>query len=181
MLTVKEIEAAKPRAKPYKLADGEGVYLEVAHTGAKYWRLKYRIGGKENRLALGVYPAVRPPEAREKAKAARDLIREGIDPSAKKKADKLAAEVAGANTFEAVAREWLGGRKSHVEPAQHVKTLARMENDVFPWIGKHKMADLGTINVGGANVSANLLNISNSGTITGPTVGASAAGFGIRT
>lgn len=142
MLTVKEIEAAKPRAKPYKLADGEGVYLEVMSTGAKYWRLKYRMAGKENRLALGVYPAVRAPEARKKAQEARDLIREGIDPSAKKKADKLAAEVAGANTFEAVAREWLEGRKSHVEPAQHIKTLARMENDVFPWIGKRPIVEI---------------------------------------
>lgn len=142
MLTIKEIEAAKPRAKSYKLADGGGVYLEVMPTGAKYWRLKYRIAGKEKRLAFGVYPEVRPQEARDKAKEARELIRMGTDPSEKKKAIKRAAEIAGANTFEKVAREWLEGRKSHVEPAQVTKTLARLEKDVFPWMGKRPMAEI---------------------------------------
>ena len=73
MLTVREIDSAKPKAKSYKLADGAGLYLEVMPTGAKYWRLKYRIAGKETRLAFGVYPEVRPPEAREKARNARDI------------------------------------------------------------------------------------------------------------
>lgn len=142
MLTVKAIEAALPKAKPYKLSDGQGLYLEVMPSGAKYWRLKYRIAGKEKRIALGVYPEVRPQEARDKARAARNWVREGIDPSAKKKADKQAAALLGANTFELVAREWLEGRKSNVEPAQHIKTLARLENDVFPWIGKRPIAEL---------------------------------------
>lgn len=142
MLTIKEIEAAKPKEKPYKLSDGQGLYVEVMASGAKYWRLKYRIGGKEKRLALGVYPEVRPHEARDKAKDARSLIRAGVDPSAKKKADKQAALLASASTFEAIAREWLEGRKSHVEPAQHKKTLARLENDVFPWIGSRPITEL---------------------------------------
>ncbi len=142
MLTVKEIEAAKPKAKPYKLADGQGLYVEVMPSGGKYWRLKYRIAGKEKRLALGVYPDVRPQEARDKAKEARSQVRAGIDPGAKRRADKQAAALASANTFEAIAREWLEGRKSHVEPAQHIKTLARLENDVFPWIGKRPISEL---------------------------------------
>jgi integrase len=142
MLTIKEIEAAIPKGKPYKLTDGEGLYLEIMPSGAKYWRLKYRFAGKEKRLAFGVYPDTRPVAARDKAKEARNLIRLGIDPSAKKKADKQAALLAGANTFEVVAREWLEGRKTHVEPAQHIKTLARLENDVFPWIGKRPIAEL---------------------------------------
>lgn len=142
MLTVKTIEAAIPKDKSYKLSDGQGLYLEVMPSGAKYWRLKYRVAGKEKRMAFGVYPEVRPQEARDKAREARNQVREGIDPSAKKKADKQAAILSGANTFEVVAREWLEGRKSHVEPAQHVKTLARLENDVFPWIGKRPIAEL---------------------------------------
>ena len=142
MLTIKKIDGAKPKDKAYKLADGGGLYLEVMPTGAKYWRLKYRVGGKEKRLAFGVYPEVRPPEAREKAQKARDLIRAGTDPSEQRKATKRALEQAGTNTFEAVAREWLEGRKSHVEPAQHVKTLARMDNDVFPWLGKRPIAEI---------------------------------------
>lgn len=142
MLTVKAIELAKPKAKPYKLADGQGLYLEIMPHGAKYWRLKYRVAGKEKRIAFGVYPEIRPQEAREKAMEARAQVREGIDPSAKKQADRQAAILSGANTFEVVAREWMEGRKSHVEPAQYVKTLARMENDVFPWIGKRSIAEL---------------------------------------
>lgn len=142
MLTIKEIEAAKPKAKPYKLADGQGLYLEVMPSGAKYWRLKYRIAGKEKRIAFGVFPEIRPLEARDKAREARNQVREGTDPSAKKKADRQAAVLSGANTFEVVAREWLEGRKSHVELAQHIKTLARLENDVFPWIGKRPIAEL---------------------------------------
>lgn len=67
MLTVKEIDAAKPKEKPYKLSDGDGLYLEVMPNGSRYWRLKYRFGGKEKRLALGVYPDVRAPDARDKA------------------------------------------------------------------------------------------------------------------
>lgn len=142
MLSVKAIEAAKPKAKPYKLADGQGLYLEIMPSGAKYWRLKYRVAGKEKRIAFGVYPEIRPQEARDKAREARNQVREGIDPSAKKKADRQAAIFAGANTFEAIAREWLEGRKSSVEPAQHIKTLARLENDVFPWIGKRPIVEL---------------------------------------
>jgi integrase len=142
MLTIKEIDNAKPKAKPYKLADGQGLYLEVMPTGAKYWRLKYRIAGKEKRLAFGVYPEVRPQEARDKAKDARDLIRAGTDPSQERKANKRAAQLAGANTFEVIAHEWLEGRKSHVEPAQHLKTLARMDNDVFPWLGKRPITEI---------------------------------------
>lgn len=77
MLTIKEIDNARPKTKPHKLADGDGLYVEVMATGAKYWRLKYRMAGKEKRLAFRVYPKVRPPEARSKAQDARDLIRAG--------------------------------------------------------------------------------------------------------
>ena len=57
-LNDKAVQAAKPKEKPYKLADGDGLYLEVMPTGAKYWRLKYRHLGKEKRLAVGVYPVM---------------------------------------------------------------------------------------------------------------------------
>ena len=97
MLTAREIDSAKPKDKPYKLADGAGLYLEVMPTGAKYWRMKYRFAGKEKRLAFGVYPEVRAPEARDKAKEARDMIRAGIDPSEAKKAVKREAAIANAN------------------------------------------------------------------------------------
>lgn len=142
MLTIRELDSAKPKAKPYKLADGDGLYLEVMPTGAKYWRLKYRIAGKEKRLAFGVYPEVRPPEAREKAREARELIRAGIDPGEKKKAVKRDAVIAGSSTFEIVAREWLVSRKPLVSEKQHENSLARMENDVFPWMGCRPISEI---------------------------------------
>ena len=136
MLTIKEIESAASG----KHGDGNGLYLVVHTSGSKYWRLKYRIAGKEKLLSFGVYPEVRPPEARAKAQEARDLIRAGKDPSLERKAHKLAKKLAGANTFEAVAREWMSGRI--VEAAQNIKTLARMENDVFPWLGKRPISEI---------------------------------------
>ena len=142
MLTVKELDSAKPRAKSYKMADGQGLYLEVMPTGARYWRLKYRIAGKEKRLAFGVYPEVRPAEARDKARVAREMIRAGVDPGEAKKATKREAAIASANTFELVAREWTGWLKSQVGLAQYERTLARMENDVFPWLGQRAIIEI---------------------------------------
>lgn len=142
MLTVKEIDSAKPKDKPYKLADGDGLYIHVMPSGARYWRMKYRMAGKEKLLSFGVYPEVRPLEARDKAKAARDLIRAGTDPSEDKKAVKRDSEIASASTFEIVARDWMDGRKTQVEPSQYVKTLSRMENDVFPWMGKRPISEI---------------------------------------
>lgn len=142
MLTIREIDSANPKDKPYKLADGQGLYLEVMPNGAKYWRLKYRVAGKEKRLAFGVYPEVRPPEAREKVKQARELIRAGTDPSENKKAVKREAVMANASTFEIVAHEWMEGRKTRVAIGQQQKTLARMTGDVFPWLGKRPISEI---------------------------------------
>lgn len=57
-LTARQVETARPKEKDYKLSDERGLYLLVKTTGARYWRLKYRIAGKEKKLALGVYPDV---------------------------------------------------------------------------------------------------------------------------
>lgn len=70
-LTVRQIDTAKPKEKPYKLSDGRGLYLEVTANGSRYWRLKYRYAGKEKRLAFGVYPEVSLAQAREKREAAK--------------------------------------------------------------------------------------------------------------
>lgn len=142
MLTVREIDSAKPKDKPYKLADGDGLYIHVMPGGARHWRMKYRIGGKEKLLSFGSYPEVRPPEARDKAKAAHDMIRAGTDPSEEKKAVKRVAEIANASTFEIVARDWMDGRKTQVELGQYLKTLSRMEKDVFPWVGRRPISEI---------------------------------------
>lgn len=84
------VKKAKPRAKPYKMADGGGMYIEVRPNGSKYWRLKYRFVGKEKRLALGVYPSVSLPEARMRRDTYRAMLADGIDPSEHVKMEKAA-------------------------------------------------------------------------------------------
>ena len=84
-LNARQVDAAKPREKAYKLADGAGLYLEVVPSGSRYWRMKYRFNGKEKRLAFGVYPAVPLAQARALRDEAKKKLAEGIDPSRKKK------------------------------------------------------------------------------------------------
>ncbi len=135
------IRTAKVGDKARKMADEKGLYLLVNQTG-KYWRLDYRFAGKRKTLALGVYPDVSLKDARARRDDARKLLADDIDPGEQRKAIRQAREASETNTFEAVAREWLEGRKSHVEEAQHVKTLARLEKDVFPWIGNCPIAEI---------------------------------------
>ena len=87
-LSAVKIKSAKPSERPYKLADGAGMYLLVHPTGSKYWRLKYRLAGKEKVLALGVYPEISLAEARIRRDDARLLIREGRDPGVAKQLQK---------------------------------------------------------------------------------------------
>ncbi|MGD1064993.1 MAG: Arm DNA-binding domain-containing protein, partial [Terracidiphilus sp.] len=113
-LTALKISKVQPDAeKTLRLFDGRGLYLEIAPSGGKWWRLKYRIGGKEKRLSLGVYTAARSKTveasleaARKAAEDSRQLVRDGIDPSQNRKAEKLRAAHQMGNTFEIVAREW---------------------------------------------------------------------------
>ena len=81
-------KSAKSKDKDYKLSDGAGMYLLVKTSGTRCWRLKYRIGGKERQLAIGVYPDIGLSEARKKRDAARELVAKGIDPSQAKKQEK---------------------------------------------------------------------------------------------
>ncbi|WP_045837254.1 integrase arm-type DNA-binding domain-containing protein [Hyphomicrobium sp. 99] len=106
-LTVTAIRAAKPGAKPYKLADGGGLFLLVNPTGSRLWRLKYRVGGREKLLAIGAYPDVSLAKARERRDEARKSIADGGDPSALKKRASRKAKAAETNTFRTVAKEHL--------------------------------------------------------------------------
>lgn len=141
-LTDAEIRNAPPREKAYRLADGSGMYLEVSPAGGKYWRFKYRFAGKEKRLALGVYPEVGGKEARLRRDEARRLLANGIDPGIERKVQKAATVERAANSFEAVAREWFarqspGWAKTHAD-----KIIARLEKDVFPWLGGRAIAEI---------------------------------------
>jgi hypothetical protein len=106
-LTDSAIRKAKPAGKPVRLFDAGGLYLEISATGAKLWRLKYRFGGKEKRLALGIYPDVSLASARERRDDARRLLANEIDPGEYRKLQREARAERATNSFEAVAREWL--------------------------------------------------------------------------
>lgn len=112
---------AKPRAKPYKLTDGAGLYLEVMPTGARYWRMRYRHGGRDTRLAFGVYPEVTLAEARRRRDEARAALRDGLDPAAIKRARRTAAKLAGGDSFRAVADEWLAKQKPCLAAVTYAK------------------------------------------------------------
>ncbi|MDR2727223.1 MAG: integrase arm-type DNA-binding domain-containing protein [Deltaproteobacteria bacterium] len=137
-LTDTAIKNAKPRASAYKLSDGGGLYLEISPTGGKLWRLKYRIQDKEKRLAIGIYPAIGLKEARARRDEAKEQLAGGIDPSAaKKEAKKIAAAIEReqAATFEAVAREWYTKKTTALSSGHQVRILARLERQLFPYIG----------------------------------------------
>ncbi|MBL8407517.1 MAG: integrase arm-type DNA-binding domain-containing protein [Candidatus Accumulibacter sp.] len=134
-LTDTTIRNAKPTDKPVRMFDSGGLYVEISPAGGKLWRLKYRIAGKEKLLALGIYPDVSLKDARMRRDEARKLLANGIDPSENRKAQKAAKVARSGNSFEVISREWLEQHKETVVPAQHLKSLAMMENDVFPWLG----------------------------------------------
>jgi hypothetical protein len=135
MLTAVEIRNAKPRGKPYKLFDGAGLYVEVTPNGARYWRLKYRFGGREKRLALGVYPRVSIAEARERRDSAHRLLRDGGDPSAVRQAAKRDAKLSEGNAFRIVAEEWITKQRSRWDP-KHAEAVAHsLELNIFPELG----------------------------------------------
>lgn len=141
-LTDVAVRAAKPKEKPYKLADERGLFLLVNPSGSKYWRWKFRVDGKEKLLSFGTYPDVGLREAREKRDQAKKLMAAGIDPAQNRKAQKAARTEEVANSFEVICREWLSQRSDTVEPAQTAKTLARMEKDVFPWLGQRPITEI---------------------------------------
>lgn len=119
---------------PYKIAAGNGLYLEVMPSGSKLWRLKYRIGGKENRYAVGAYPDLLLTAAREEAEAARKLVKAGIHPSHQKQLTRIKSGHEQANTFEAIAKEWLALKDW--EQVTKDRRLNMLERVVFPSIGK---------------------------------------------
>ncbi|MFO1205498.1 MAG: tyrosine-type recombinase/integrase [Burkholderiales bacterium] len=141
MLTDREIQTAKPREKLYRLADGAGLCLEVTPTGSRLWRLRYRFQSKEKLLALGDYPAVRGPEARERAAKARATLREGRDPSAERKAEKERSRIAD-DSFESVARAWMAKTFPALAASTAEKQTTFLERDVFPWLGARPIAEL---------------------------------------
>jgi len=137
-----KIRNAKPLSKPYKLADGEGMFLLVHPNGGKYWRLKYRFAGRERILALGVYPDVDLSLARKRRLEAREALADGQDPGVVKRETKRQSLLKGENTFEAIALEW-HEKKEHEWTPRYAATIKfRFNRHIFPILGKRPVADI---------------------------------------
>lgn len=141
-LTDAKARNAKPGTKPYKLADEKGLFLLVHPRGSKYWRLKYRLAGKEKLLAIGVYPETTLAEARAAAGDARKLIKADRDPLAERQAEKARAAVSAATTFEGVAREWMDTRRTKWAPTYADKVEQTLSTNLFPRIGRLPIASI---------------------------------------
>ncbi|EFI9702283.1 tyrosine-type recombinase/integrase [Escherichia coli] len=141
-LNARQVDAAKPREKAYKLADGAGLYLEVVPSGSRYWRMKYRFNGKEKRMAFGVYPAVSLAQARALRDDAKKKLAEGIDPSLAKKEEKLVRDVQLNNTFQAVALEWHGTKVSRWSEGYASDIIEAFNKDIFPYIGQQPVNEI---------------------------------------
>lgn len=140
MLTDMAAKAAKPQEKPYKLSDEKGLFLLIKPDGSKYWRLKYRFGGKEKLLALGVYGDVPLKEARERRERARDLLKAGKDPSEERKAAKAVKR--SATDFEPVARDYAERQRNRWTAKHHANFLRRLELDIFPHLGQRPISEI---------------------------------------
>lgn len=134
------IRKAKPKDKVQKLFDGGGLYLQLNPDGSKWWRLKYRFGGKEKLISLGTYPDTGLADAREGRVSARKLIAAGINPSAHRKATRAAGIECAANSFAVIAEEWLA--KQRLAPATIKKTRWMLDDLVFPWIGDRPISEI---------------------------------------
>ena len=134
------IRRARPGSKARKMFDGRGLYLEITPRGGKYWRVKYRFGGKEKRISLGVYPDVSLKEARQGCEDARRLLTREIDPSEHRRALKAARRHQVSNSFEAVAREWFARHTPNWGESHSSRLISHLERDIFPWIGGKPVA-----------------------------------------
>ncbi len=141
-LTDTKVRAAKPEAKEYSLVDGDGMFLLVHPNGSKYWRFRFRFGGKQHLMAFGVYPETSLADARQKREEARKLVAAGVDPREHKRAvkEEQAKEVI---TFESVARDWHASNQKWSE-SHSGRVLKSLEDNLFDAIGKRNIAELKT-------------------------------------
>ena len=141
-LTDLAVKNAKPIDKTRRLYDAGGLYLEVSPVGSKLWRFKYRYDRREKRLSFGKYPDVSLKDARAKRDEARRLLADDVDQGEHKKAVKAARLASAASNFEAVGREWFERMMADKAPSHKDKIIARLENDLFPWLGRRPIADI---------------------------------------
>jgi len=146
-LTDLRLKKLLPKATLYRVADAGGLCIEIHPGGGRYWRYRYRFAGKAKMLSLGTYPAVPLREARQGRDKAKAMLREGTDPSAQRRADEQSRRHAIANTFEAVAQEWLGRQQTHLAAITHAKHAWMLNDLALPWIGKRPIAELSSADI----------------------------------
>jgi integrase len=141
-LSDRAIRNLSAKNRPYKKGDTGGLFMLVTPAGGRWWRLKYRFGGKAKLLSLGTFPEVSLAVARERRDAARRLLAQGVDPSAQRKAEKREAELRDANSFSAVALEW-HGKQAKKWTARHADDVKRrLESNLFPDLGERPVAEI---------------------------------------
>ena len=140
-LTDTAVRNAKPKDKPYKLSDAQGLFLLVQPGGGRLWRLKYRIDGKEKKLALGVYPDTSLAQARLGRDEARKLLAVGIDPGLEKARRKLQATVDAGNTFDLIAKEFIAKRTAEGWSEATIGKAHFLMKYLSPALGKMPVAD----------------------------------------
>ncbi len=126
-LTDVAIRKAKAGPKAYKMSDSSGLFLLVERTGGKLWRMKYRIDGREKKLAIGRYPDIGLADARRRRDAAREQLAQGKDPSREKQREKARAKLGAENTFASLAAEFCEKRKNDGSRAWAPATAKRCE------------------------------------------------------
>ena len=147
-LTELEARTAKPKAKLYRLAAGQGLTLAVMPSGAKYWQLRYRFGGKPKTYSIGVYPEVSLADARAKTSAARARLLSGIDPSEHKRQARLALRLSVARTFGDAAQKWVDHNTPRWKPATLEKVRQYLDKDLLPPLGRRPLANITPLELG---------------------------------
>ncbi|MEO8748578.1 MAG: integrase arm-type DNA-binding domain-containing protein [Rhodanobacter sp.] len=140
-LTDAELRKTKPQGKPFNLYDSHGLYLTIAPSGGKWWRLKFRFAGRERRMGLGSYPEVTLAEARERTSNARAHLRDSRDPSIERQAERRRTMIAAANTFVAIADEWMKKRAGKLAASSQEKNAWLLEL-VANSLGPRPIADI---------------------------------------
>lgn len=146
-LTALAAQKAKSKEKPYKLSDSKGLYLFVHPAGGKYWRMKYYHLGKEKHMSLGVYPEVSLSDARDAVIEARKLIKQNIDPNAKKQEERKIAEYKAKNTFKLIAEDWFNTTSEEWTPAHAKKVWRRIEVHLLPTFAQRPIDSIDTLEI----------------------------------
>jgi integrase len=141
-LTPRKIDSLKPKDKPYPVADGGGLFIEVLASGSRTWRYAYLVNGKRGKVTIGSYPAFGLKDARDAHEAMREGIAHGIDPARQKSLDKIeaAATVEKSHTFQEFTELWLREKLTTARSQKQVKGW--LTRDVYPAIGSLALGDV---------------------------------------